>query len=262
MQLLIDNVKFSYRSVEALKGISFELRNSETLGIVGPNGSGKTTLLKCINRILEPKQGEVLLDSQKIKNMKRHEVARIFGYVPQSAYASFNTPTVFDIVLMGRRPHIAWWCSEKDSEKVWKVLSMLDIAHLAMRRFDEISGGQQQKVLIARALVQEAKVLLLDEPTSNLDIKHQLEVMNLINKLVANNNLATIAAIHDLNLASMYCDKVLMMKEGKIFAAGETSSVLTRENIERVYCVNVAIDKSYGKLRIIVLGVASCAQCL
>lgn len=254
MHLLIDNIKFSYKSFEALKGITFEVRNSEIVGIIGPNGSGKTTLLKCINRILEPRHGEILLDGQKIKDMKRFEVAKIFGYVPQNVYTGFDTPTVFDVVLMGRKPYIGWWCSEEDYEKVWEVLSMFNITHLARRRFDEISGGEQQKVLIARALMQEAKIFLLDEPTSSLDIKHQLEVMDLIKKLVSDNNLAVIVSVHDLNLASMYCDKVIMMKEGKIFAAGETSSVLTRENIKNVYGVDVAISRIYGKPRIIVVG--------
>ncbi|MBC7107342.1 MAG: ABC transporter ATP-binding protein [Methanomassiliicoccales archaeon] len=257
MQLVIDDVRFSYRSFEVLKGISFDLRESEILGVIGPNGSGKTTLLKCINKILEPKQGEILLDGRKIRKMKRIEVARNLGYVPQNAYAGFDSPTVFDVVLMGRRPHIAWQCCERDTEKVWEILTMLGIERLAMRKFDELSGGQQQKVLIARALAQEAKVLLLDEPTSNLDIRHQLEVMNLIERLVTDNGLAGIAAIHDLNLASKYCDKVVMMKEGKIFAAGSADRVLTPENIEKVYGVRVAIDGCHGRPHIVVLEISS-----
>lgn len=257
MELIINDVRFSYRSFEALKGISFELRESEILGIIGPNGSGKTTLLKCINKILEPKQGEILLDGRKIRKMKRIEVAKNLGYVPQNAHAGFDSPTVFDVVLMGRRPYIEWRCCDKDTEKVWEILAMLHIESLAMRKFDELSGGQQQKVLIARALAQEAKVLLLDEPTSNLDIRHQLEVMNLIERLVTEKNLAGITAIHDLNLASRYCDKIVMMKEGKIFAAGRVDRVLTPENIEKVYGVRVAIDGCHGKPHIVVLEISS-----
>ncbi|MCX8191649.1 MAG: ABC transporter ATP-binding protein, partial [Nitrososphaerales archaeon] len=189
--------------------------------------------------------------------MKQYEVARNFGYVPQNGYIGFDRPRVFDVVLMGRRPYITWQYQESDIEKVWDILSKLGIIHLAMRRFDELSGGQQQKVLIARALAQEAKVLLLDEPTSNLDIRHQLEVMNLIKNLIVTNGISAIAAIHDLNLASMYCDKILMMKEGKIFAAGTPSSVLTPKNIREVFGVDVAVHNNDGKIRIFVLNIVS-----
>lgn len=257
MHLIINNVKFEYKSCVALKGVTFELYGSEFLGIIGPNGSGKSTLLKCINKIFAPKQGEVLFDGQKVKDMKRREVARTFGYLPQNPYVSFDKPTVFEVVLMGRRPHINWQYSAKDVEKTWEVLSSLNIVDLAMRKFDELSGGQQQKVLIARALAQEAKVILLDEPTNNLDIKHQLEVMNLIRNLINNNSLSAIAAIHDLNIASMYCDKILMMKEGAIFAAGGPDSVLTPENIKKVFGVKVAVHNiADSKPHVLVLGMA------
>lgn len=260
MHLVIDNVKFSYKSCEALRGVTFELRSSEFLGIVGPNGSGKSTLLKCINKILTPKQGEVLIDGQKVRDMKRYEVARTFGYVPQNAYAGFDKPRVIDIVLMGRRPHITWRYGEKDVEKAWEALSKLGITHLAMRRFDELSGGQQQKVLIARALAQEARVLLLDEPTSNLDIKHQLEVMNLIRNLVNSGDMSAIAAIHDLNLASIYCDKIIIMKDGKIFVAGNPNSVFTPENIREAFGVNVAVHNINERPYIFVTDIALCTS--
>jgi iron complex transport system ATP-binding protein len=210
--------------------------------MIGPNGSGKTTLLKCINKILEPKQGHILIGGKKIKKMSRLEVAKHMGYVPQNSAANPNALPVFEVVLMGRRPHFTWQSGEKDTEKVWAALKMLNIEHLALRDFYELSGGEQQKVLIARSLAQEAKVLLLDEPTSNLDIKHQLEVMSLTRRLVANEKLAAVVAIHDLNLAFRYCDKIVMMKEGKIFAAGDAHSVLTAESISSVYRVEVEIN--------------------
>jgi iron complex transport system ATP-binding protein len=143
---------------------------------------------------------------------------------------------------MGRRPHIAWQSSEKDNQKVWESIKLLGIEHIAMRNFYELSGGEQQRVLIARSLAQEAKFLLLDEPTSNLDIKHQLEVMNLTRNLVENKRLAAAVAIHDLNLARRFCDKILMMKDGKIFAAGKAETVMTPENIQTVYGVEVVIQ--------------------
>jgi len=253
MQLIVDSLKFSYDSVEVLKGVSFKLERSEILGIIGPNGSGKTTLLKCINRILKPKQGDVLFNDQKISSMERRGIARIFGYVPQNA--NYDALTVFDTVLMGRRPYSAWWCNEKDIEKVWQALSTLGIEQLAMRKISELSGGERQKVLIARALAQEAKVLLLDEPTNNLDIKHQFEIMNLIRNLVKEKGLAAITVLHDLNIASKYCDKIIMMKEGRIYAAGEVDSVITHQNIKEVFGVTVSIQRNLGKPHIIVLGI-------
>ncbi len=253
MRLIIDNLSFNYGSIKALEGVTFEVQDSEIIGIIGPNGSGKSTLLKCINRILKPKQGYILFNDLEINSMKRIEIAKIFGYVPQEGDMNYDDLTVFEIVLMGRRPYIRWWCEEEDLEKVWQILSLLNIENLAMRKINEISGGERQKVLIARALAQEAKILLLDEPTSNLDIKHQLEVMNLIRKLTKEKNIATIIALHDLNLASMYCDKLIMMKEGKIFAAGKPDYVLTVHNIEEVYGIKVIIERRSNRPYIVLL---------
>jgi iron complex transport system ATP-binding protein len=241
MNITVQGVTFSYRSTPTLNAVSMQLQNSEVLGMVGPNGSGKTTLLKCINKILEPKQGKILLGEQTLKKMSRLDVAKQIGYVPQSTSGNNEATTVFEMVLMGRRPHVTWQSSIKDEEKVWEALKTLNVEHLAMRNFYELSGGEQQRVLVARSLAQEAKVLLLDEPTSNLDIRHQLEVMDLTRKLVANQKLSAAVAIHDLNLASRYCDKIVMMKEGRVFAAGEAKDVLSAENIGVAYGVEVEI---------------------
>jgi iron complex transport system ATP-binding protein len=241
MNITVQGITFSYRSTPTLNAVSMQLQDSEVLGMVGPNGSGKTTLLKCINKILEPKQGKILLGEQSLSKMNRLEVAKQIGYVPQSTLGNNEATTVFEMVLMGRRPHVTWQSSEKDEEKVWKALKTLNVEHLSMRNFYELSGGEQQRVLVARSLAQEAKVLLLDEPTSNLDIRHQLEVMDLTRKLVANQQLSAAVAIHDLNLAARYCDKIVMMKEGKVFAAGETKEVLSVDNIGVAYGVEVEI---------------------
>jgi len=242
MNITIQDLTFSYHSTPTLNNVSMQLQDSEVLGMAGPNGSGKSTLLKCINKILEPKQGKILIDQQSITKISRLEVAKKIGYVPQSTISNNESVSVFEMVLIGRRPHITWQSNEKDEEKVWKTLKTLSIEKLAMRNFYELSGGEQQRVMIARSLAQEAKVLLLDEPTSNLDIRHQLEVMDLTRKLVLNEKLTAAIAIHDLNLAARFCDKVVMMKEGKIFAAGETKSVLTSDNISKVYEVKVEIN--------------------
>ncbi|RJS82831.1 ABC transporter ATP-binding protein, partial [Methanophagales archaeon] len=194
MKLKLKDVEFSYASTPILENICMELAPAEVLGIVGPNGAGKSTLLRCIDKILKPQRGSILLDGRDINEMRLMELAKRMGYVPQSTSQIFPA-TVFDTVLMGRRPHLGWRSSEKDEEKVLDVLQMLNIENLAMRDINELSGGQQQKVFIARALVQEPDVLLLDEPTSNLDIRHQLEVMEIITSIVREKKISAIMAI-------------------------------------------------------------------
>jgi len=239
------DVEFGYASTPMLQGVHLELAKSEVLSIVGPNGAGKSTLIRCINRILNPQKGRIVLDGSDITNLTRMELARQLGYIPQSDHQSFPA-TVFDVVLMGRRPHISWRSCQNDKEKVLDVLEMLNIEHLAMRDINEISGGQQQKVLIARALAQEPDVLLLDEPTSNLDIRHQLEVMDVIRTLVTEKNISAIMAIHDLNLGSRYSDRMVMLNRGVIAAAGNPYSVLTQENIKQVYGVEAVVKDEDG----------------
>ena len=240
VRLRIRGVEFGYGSEAVLKGVSIEIPQGEMLSIIGPNGAGKTTLLRCINRILKPRRGVIMVNGKSIEEMSRREIAKKMGYVPQSTHQVFPN-TVFDVILMGRRPHFAWKCNEKDIEKVLETLKMLGIEHLAMRDITELSGGQQQKVFIARALAQEPEILLLDEPTSNLDIKHQLEVMNIIKSITNEKGITAIMAIHDLNLASRYADRVIMMHEGRIFAVGSPEEVLTPENIREVYGVEAEV---------------------
>ena len=252
MKLKVKEVEFSYASEPALKDVSIEVAAAEILGVVGPNGAGKTTLLRCIDRILTPQKGCILLDERDIKKMNRMELAKKIGYIPQSASQVFPA-TVFDTVLMGRRPHLGWRASEKDIDKVLETLHMLHIEDLAMREINELSGGQLQKVRIARALAQEPDVLLLDEPTSNLDIKHQLEVMSIIKTIVKEKGISAIMAIHDLNLAARYADRIVMMNSGKIFSAGDPASVLTRDNIKQVYGVEANVNYNDGKPYIVPL---------
>ncbi|MBU4265632.1 MAG: ABC transporter ATP-binding protein [Candidatus Altiarchaeales archaeon] len=246
MKLKINDVEFRYASTPIIENICIEVAPSEIVIICGPNGVGKSTLIRCINRILKPRNGGILLDGLEIKNMSMIEIARQIGYVSQSSSNVFPV-TVFDMVLMGRRPHIGWRSSEMDEEKVVKVLKLMEIEDLALCDFNELSGGQQQKVIISRALAQEPDVLLLDEPTSNLDIRHQLEVMEIIKNLAAEKGISVIMAVHDLNLASRYADKVIMMKDGSIFSAGDPTSVLTHENIFSVYGVIAVVKNESGK---------------
>lgn len=246
IKLQVRNLTFSYNSHPILSDVSFEIAPSNLVTIVGPNGSGKSTLIKCIDRILSPQRGSILIDRKELTRMSRREVARYLSYVPQSSVRVFST-NVFDTILMGRRPHIGWLGSEDDERRVWEVLRLLDIEHLAMKNFDELSGGQQQKVLIARALVQEAEVMLLDEPTSNLDIWHQIDVMNVIRDIVKSRGITAIMALHDLNLAATYSDRIIMMHRGRIVAAGAPESVITEENIASVYRVEAAVRNVSGR---------------
>lgn len=250
MNLILENVEFTYPSIPVLQGVSFKLREGEMLAVVGKNGSGKSTLIKCINRILSYQNGSVSMCREEVKNMRRRDIAKKMAYHPQKT--SYDFPViVFDAVLMGRYPH-SGLNGDKDNEKrVWEVLKLLGLERLALRDFNQISGGQQQKVIIARALVQEAKILLLDEPTSDLDIRYQLEVMEIIRRLAKERNISAIVAIHDLNLASRYCDRIVMLHNGVIFRAGTPCEVFTPQNIAAVYGVDVSVHEYKGVLHIV-----------
>jgi iron complex transport system ATP-binding protein len=245
MKITVNNVCFGYSSVQILENVSLDIPGSSFVSIVGPNGAGKSTLLKCLNKILLPDSGNIHIDKQDLRQMKRMDVARNVAYVPQNSNRVFPT-TVFETVLMGRRPHLGWFSSDKDRDKVWEVLEQMGLEELALSNFNELSGGQQQKILIARALAQDTGVILLDEPTSNLDIWHQMDVMECVKGLVNNRNVTALMVVHDLNMASKYSDRVLMMKNGKILSAGEPVSVLTSENIASVYGVEAHVHTHEG----------------
>jgi len=238
VKLDITGLQFSYNSFPVLKGMDLKLKKGEMLTIIGPNASGKTTLLKCINNILKPQKGTIMIDDETLNDLSMKNIAKKIGHVPQSGTDRFPT-TVFDTVLMGRKPHGGWKPSEKDLETVSETISRLGLENIAMRDIGEISGGQKQKVLIARALAQDPDILLLDEPTSSLDLKHQLEVLDTVRKQTEE-GISLVMTMHDLNLANRYSDKISMLKEGKIFAAGGRE-VLNHKNIEAVFGVEVDI---------------------
>jgi iron complex transport system ATP-binding protein len=252
MNLHVNDLEFGYTNELVLDGVSFDVKPGECVSILGPNGTGKSTLIKCINGLLDPRNGEIEVNGKNIKNMPRIEMSKIFGYVPQSN-ASLFPLKVFDMVLLGRRPHLSWRSSKNDFDMVLKALKILNIEDLAMKNYNEISGGQQQKVIIARAVAQETKVLLLDEPISNLDIKHQLEVMELIKMLSEKHQISTIMIIHDLNIAARYSDKIIMMNKGKVVVSGEPEKVLTPDNIIKVYRVLAEVGVVKDKPSIIPL---------
>jgi iron complex transport system ATP-binding protein len=243
MILNVGNIHFSYDSDETLKDISFVLRQGEILSIIGPNGAGKSTLLKCINRLLMPSAGTVFIDKDDLLSMRQKEIARKIGFVPQNSVNKFPI-SVFETVLMGRFPHIRRFESEsrKDFEIAHRAIHACGIEHLADRLTTEISGGEYQKTVIARALAQEPKVLLLDEPTLHLDIGHQLELLELLKVLTCKEELITVMVSHDLNLAMRYSDKMLILKDGKIFSAGIPREVLTVDALKDVYGIKAEIS--------------------
>lgn len=245
IKLSVNDLHFRYDSLEILKGISLNVADGKVVSILGPNGSGKSTLIKCIDRILEPQKGKVLVDRLDVSKMGRMDIAKTIAYVPQNSIRSFPN-SVFDVVLMGRRPYLGWHEEASDKDEVWDVLNLLGMENLALSTFSELSGGQQQKVLIARALVQQTGLILLDEPTSNLDIWHQIDVMEVIRSLVKKKRLTAVIAIHDLNMASKYSDVIVMMKKGKIVAAGEPEAVINAENLESVYGIKANVRLADG----------------
>ena len=254
MKLEVNGIEFSYGSVPILKSVSLEVEHSEILGILGPNGSGKTTLIKCINRILTPSQGSIALDQNDVLTMKQKDVAKHFGYVPQNSVNDLSCPTVFEVVMMGRRPYsMGWQYSKSDEEVVWNSLEELGVTDLAPRSVDRLSSGQTQRVLMARALCQGADVLLLDEPTSNLDIRYQIEVMSTVRRLVKERGVSSCAIIHDIDMAMRFCDKAVILSKGEIISAGSVEDVITPENIKNAYGVDVVIDRNYGRPHVIVI---------
>ncbi len=244
MKLTVDKISFNYKSCEVLKDITFEIKRQELLAILGPNGVGKTTLLKCINRILEPKTGTISIQDELVSSMSIQEIARNIGYVSQKDHA--GKITAYDTILMGRKPYLTWRGLQKsDYDLVNSVIERLELESLALRSIDEMSGGELQKVSIARALVQEPEVLLLDEPTSALDLRNQLELLGVIREVIDTHDLITVMILHDLNTALRYADKLLFLKDGTIYSA-ITPEEITAEIIEVVYGVKVEIGTMAG----------------
>ncbi|RLG35253.1 heme ABC transporter ATP-binding protein [Methanosarcinales archaeon] len=244
MPLEIKDVDAYYGSVKILDGIDFSASHGELLGVIGPNGSGKTTLLRTISRILKPKVGTILLEGRDVQGMKDKEFSRNFAAVPQDTTINFDF-SALDIVLMGRNPHLGRLEleGEKDIEIARRCMELTNCWHLAERPITELSGGERQLVIIARALTQEPKVLLLDEPTSHLDINYQIEIMELLKRLTSEEKLIVVAVIHDLNLAAQYCDRLALLHEGKIVSLGTQAQVLTAENIKNTFGADVIIKK-------------------
>jgi len=240
MKLTVANVHFSYNSHPVLSDVNFTLDRGQIMGVLGINGAGKSTLLKCMNRILKPCCGSVLVEGDDILSMSQNDVARRMGYVPQRHPET--RLSVYEAVLMGRKPHIHWSLTAEDYRTVEDIIAGIGIASLAMRPVSDLSGGELQKVIIARALAQSPSILLLDEPTSNLDLKNQLEVMSLVRNVVDNQGLSAVIAIHDLNIALRFVDRFAFLKANSIHAITGKKD-LCPKMIQQVYGVEVALQK-------------------
>lgn len=250
MEIRIKDMQFGYSGVPVLNDVCLNIDKAQFVSILGPNGVGKSTLIHCINKILQPTGGTVMLDDKDVTEYSLKEMAKHVGYVPYASSDTFPL-SVVDAVLLGRHPHAGWKTSDEDLDIVFETLSQLGIEDLAMRPFNELSAGQHQKVMLARGLVQRPEVLLLDEPTSNLDIKHQLGIARLLRNLSHEKNIMVIMISHDINIASKYSDHIIMMHDGGVFAVGTPRKVLTADNIRTVYEVDCTVIDDEGSPHII-----------
>lgn len=250
MKITTEQLQATLGGSHILKGVSIEVSDKDFVGIIGPNGSGKSTLLKSIYRVLTPQSGTVFLDGNALNSYKHKESARKMAVVAQHNYYNFEF-SVQDVVLMGRAPHKK--AMERDNADDYRIvreaLEKVNMGGFAQRSFSTLSGGEQQRVILARALAQQTQCLILDEPTNHLDIKYQLQLMDIVRSL----RLTVVAAIHDLNIAAMYCNKLFVLQNGRIIAFGPPKQVLTREFIRQVYEVEAKLytDPETGQMHIL-----------
>ena len=250
MKITTEQLQATLGGSHILKGVSIEVSDKDFVGIIGPNGSGKSTLLKSIYRVLTPQSGTVFLDGNALNSYKPKESARKMAVVAQHNYYNFEF-SVQDVVLMGRAPHKK--AMERDNADDYRIvreaLEKVNMGGFAQRSFSTLSGGEQQRVILARALAQQTQCLILDEPTNHLDIKYQLQLMDTVRSL----RLTVVAAIHDLNIAAMYCNKLFVLQNGRIIAFGPPKQVLPREFIRQVYEVEAKLytDPETGQMHIL-----------
>jgi cobalamin transport system ATP-binding protein len=252
--LEVEGLSFRYHTTECARAwtldqLSFQVAAGEILGIVGPNGSGKSSLLKLLAGLLSPQSGTILIGGRQVQQLSQQDIARLVAVVPQE-YVQIFPFTVAETVLMGRFPYrkTGFWSiglednTEADLHRAHEAMSETDVLSLADRLVSDLSGGERQRVIIARALAQEPKILLLDEPTAFLDINHQIEICSLIGRLRAERQLTVVLVSHDLNVASQYCDRVLMLKEGKLCRIGPPGETIRPDVLRYVYGCDVVVD--------------------
>lgn len=249
LKLQVKNLKFSIDKKDILKDISFDIPKGSFVGIIGPNGSGKSTILKNIYRLYKPDSGKLILDNKDLSTMKDKDCAKEIAVLAQESNSQFDF-TVEQIVKMGRYPYKSVFedYSKKDIDMVNDMLKRVGLDDYSNRSFSKLSGGEKQRTLIARALVQDTDFLILDEPTNHLDIGYQIQLMDLVKRL----NITTLSAIHDMNIASMYCDYLIVMKDGKIRKCGKVEEVITSDMLKEIFGVNayVGINPINNKLQV------------
>ena len=243
MTLRIADLHFSYRGEDVLRGLSFELPSGCLAAILGENGSGKTTLLKNMNRLLRPRMGTVLVDGAAVEGMTGREIARHFGYMPQRQEAAHCT--VFEAVLLGRKARDGGWTRARDVEKIEEILRLVHLEDLAMRPAAELSGGELQKVILARALAQEPKALLLDEPINHLDPVNQIEAMSLLHAVTRDLGITSLVVTHDLNNALRFADRFILLKRGRVLAAGG-KEIITPAALREAFRIDATIGEVAG----------------
>ncbi len=238
-------ISYSYGNLPILENLSFSVPKGDFFIVIGPNGSGKTTLMKVISGLLTHQKGNLKILNRPIESYTRKELARTIAFVPQTTSVDFPF-TVMEVVLMGRSPHLGMLGLEKeeDLEAANQALVFTGVNHLANRKVDQLSGGEQQRVFIARAICQEPQIMLLDEPTTSLDLAHQSRVMDLMEKLKKEKGVTIVMVSHDVNLAAMYGDRLILLKEGQIISAGLPAEVLTYRTLEEAYGCTLLVDES------------------
>lgn len=253
ISLTVQDLTLEYPSYTVLDGVEFTIEEGEMVALLGANGAGKSTLLRALTRSLAPAKGAVLLDELDIRKMSQKEISRSMAVVPQDTGVDFDF-SVEDVVLMGRFPYLGRFQKESraDREIAREAMEMTGVGHLAGRSAATLSGGERQRVIIARALCQEPELLLLDEPTANLDISYQSSLLDLAMTLNRKKNITVLAAIHDLNLATQFFDRFLLLARGKLLAAGSAGEVITPENIEASYGVRAVVFRHplHGRLQV------------
>ena len=246
----VKNISYHYKGgPELLKNVSFDIEEGSVLAILGNNGVGKSTLLKCFNHILTPDAGQVLLEGENLLTMSSREVAKRVAFVSQSV--PDTQMTVHDVVMLGRRPYMKWGFTEDDHVIVHNAMDRLGVGAMRGRFLNQLSGGEKQKVMLARAMAQQPKLMLLDEPTSALDIQNQYQVLRIVRDICRTDGLAAVVVIHDLNLALRFCDRFLLLKDGQVYRHGDRS-ILDSEALREVYGVNAKIVEIEGRHMVLV----------
>jgi len=242
----VSGLSFDYPGKPVLKGISLTLSEGSFTAVLGPNGCGKTTLLKNISGYLKPRKGEIRVLNKSVPGLNARERARMIGYIPQNTAVGFSF-TCHEVVSMGRLPYLGrfQWETMTDRKAVQESMELTGTWNLRDRLINSVSGGEMQRVLIARALAQQPKVLLMDEPVSHLDIKFQMDIINLVGRLCDEFGITAVAVLHDINLASRYCSQIVLMKEGRIISTGSASGVITEKNLKNVFDVEIEVLKPH-----------------